>query len=387
MDLSRTYTWEMPTRLIFGPGCSRRAGDELKRLGGNKVLVVTDRGVRGAGLLAGALEGLASAGVGYSIFEDVESDPPIQCVQQAAVLYRQEGCDCLLAVGGGSSIDTAKAAGAVVANPTVDIRDMEGRGKIANRIPPLVAVPTTCGTGSEVTMGAVITIPERHYKMGIGSPVLFPKVALLDSALLVGLPGSIVAATGIDALCHALESYVNLNANPFSDAVDLAAIRTVSEWLRPAVANRNLEAMSNMLLAATMGGMGFPSTRMTVLHAMSQPVSAYYAVPHGVANAVLLPHVMKFNLIGNPGRFADVARAMGEDTSGLTLMEAAHLSVKAVRELARDVGMPDTFKPFGVTDEHLEAMIEDAMKNGSIPVNPVRVTREAVRELYLKAIG
>jgi alcohol dehydrogenase class IV len=386
MDLSRIYTWEAPTKLVFGPGCSRRAGEELKSLGGRKVLLVTDKGVKGAGVLAGILEGLDVAGVACAIYEDVEPDPPIRCVERAAELYRLESCDCLLAVGGGSSIDTAKAAGAVVANPAVDIRNMEGRGKIVEPIPPLVAVPTTCGTGSEVTMGAVITVSENRYKMGIGSPFLFPRVALIDSALLVGLPGPVVASTGMDALCHALESYVNLSANPFSDAVDLRAIGIISEWLRPAVANRNLEAMSNMVLASTMAGMGFANTRLTIVHSMSQPVSGYYSVPHGVANAILLPHVMEFNLIGNARRFADVAKAMGQDTSDLTVMEAARLSVKAVRELAKDVGMPETFKGYGVTKEHLEAMIDDTLRNGSVPVNPVRVTREAVREIFLKVI-
>lgn len=283
-------------------------------------------------------------------------------------------------------MDTAKLVGAVTANPAVDIREMEGRGKIVNPIPPLVAIPTTCGTGSEVTISAVATDLERHYKMGIGSPMLFPRVALIDGALLTSLPGPIVASTGLDALCHATESYVNLVNNPISDALDLQAISMISRWLRPAVANANLEAVSNMLLAATMAGMGFANTRLTIVHAMSHPVSGYYGVPHGVANAVLLPLVMEFNLMGNSRRFADVARAMGEDTQGLRETEAARLAVKAVRGLSNDVGIPESFKPFGVTEEHLDAMIEDTFKSGNIPLNPVRVSREAVREIYLRAI-
>jgi len=191
----------------------------------------------------------------------------------------------------------------------------------------------------------------------------------------------------MDALCHAAESYVNLTTNPISDALDLAAISMISRWLRPAVANANLEAMSNMVLAASIAGMGFANTRLTIVHAMSHPISGYYGVPHGVANAILLPLVMEFNLIGNARRFGDVARAMGEDTSNLTEMEAARLSTRAVRALSRDVGIPETFEGFGVTDEHLDAMIEDAFKSGNIPLNPARVTREAVRALFLRSMG
>jgi len=387
MDLSRIYNWEMPTRLVFGPGCSRGVGEELKALGGSKALLVTDRGVRDAGVLSGILESLETAGVACTVYDGVEPNPSVQCVEQAAALYRQEGCDCLLAVGGGSSMDTAKVAGARLTNPTVGVREMQGRDKFRNPIPPFVAIPTTCGTGSEVTVAAVITDGDTHFKMGIRSPFFAPKAALIDGTLLTGLPSPVVASTGMDALCHALESYTNLNANPVSDALDLAAISLISRWLRPAVANGNLEAMSYMALASTMAGMGFSNTQVTIVHSMSHPVSGFHGVPHGAANAILLPYVMEFNLIGNARRFRDIARAMGEDTRGLTDMEAARLSVKAVRELNRDVGIPETFEPYGVTLEHLDAMVEDTFKSASVPLNPVRVNREQVRSIYLRAIG
>ena len=386
MDLGRTYTWQVPTKLIFGPGCSRQTGQELKGLGGTRALLTTDQGVRRAGVLAGVLESLEAAGVGCAIYDGVEPNPSVQCIEQAVTVYRAEHCDCLLGVGGGSSMDTAKLVGALMTNPSVDIRAMEGRGKIVNPIPPLVAIPTTCGTGSEVTLSAVATDTDRHFKMGIGSPLLFPRVAMIDGALLTKLPGPVIASTGMDALCHALESYTNLNTNPFSDALDLKAISMISEWLRPAVANANLEAMAHMVLASTMAGIGFANTRLTIVHAMSHPVSGFYGVPHGVANAVLLPHVMELNLNGNAGRFADVARTMGADTTGLTTMQAARLSVSMVRELNRDVGIPETFSAYGVTTAHLEAMIEDTFKSGNITLNPVRVTREAVIEIFRKVI-
>jgi alcohol dehydrogenase class IV len=264
---------------------------------------------------------------------------------------------------------------------------MEGVGKVRNPIPPLIAIPTTCGTGAEVTVTGVITDTERHYKMPVLSPLLYPKVALIDGALLTRLPGPVVASTGMDALCHALESYTNLNTNPISDGLDIHAISMIGKWLRPAVANGNLEAMSNMVLASTIAGMGFANTRVTIVHAMSHPVSGFYGVPHGVANAVLLPYVMEFNLIGNAARFADIARALGEDTAGLTAMEAARLSVSAVRELSWDVGIPETFEDYGVTEEHLEAMIEDTFKSGNVPLNPVRVTRQDVDRIYRQSMG
>ena len=386
MDLSRTFTWEMPAKLVVGPGCARTAGQELKKLGGSKALLVTDKGVEGAGILAGVVEGLTSAGIGHVVYSGVEPNPSIRCVEEAVALFKAEGCDCLLAVGGGSSMDTAKAAGAVMAHPGMEIRDMEGTGKLSNPIAPYIAIPTTCGTGAEATWAAVITDTERHYKMPIMSMHQVPKVALIDGNLLTKLPGKVVASTGMDAFCHAAESYTNLNTNPISDALDLKAISMISDWLRPAVANQNLEAMSNMVLASTIAGMGFTNTRLTIVHAMSHPVSGFYGVPHGVANAVLLPLIMDFNLIGNAQRFADIAEAMGEDTVGLTTMEAARLAPRAVRELSKDVGIPETFGELGVTYEHLDAMIEDTFKSGNIAVNPVKVTREAVESIYRKAI-
>ncbi len=387
MDLNRVFNWEMPGRLVVGPGCARTAGAELKKLGGSKVLIVTDKGVEGAGVLTGIIESLQAAGVGYTIYSDVEPNPSIKCVLAAAAMYKAEGCDCLLGIGGGSSMDTAKVAGAVLNNPGMDVRAMEGVGKFPNRIPPMLAIPTTCGTGAEVTPTGVITDSETHYKFPVMHSYLYPAVSLIDGSLLTKLPGKVVASTGMDAFCHAAESYTNLNTNPISDALDLKAMSMISDWLRPAVANQNLEAMSNMVLASTIAGMGFANTRVTIVHSMSHPVSGFHGVPHGVANAVLLPYVMDFNLIGNPQRFADIAEAMGEDTMGLTTMEAARLAPKAVRELSKDVGIPETFKELGVTHEHLDAMIEDTFKSGNIAINPVKVTREVVERIYREAIG
>src|SRR5512133_757934 len=387
MDINRVFTWEMPAKMVVGPGCARTAGTELKKLGGSKVLIVTDKGVEGAGVLAPVLEGLQSAGVEHVIYSGVEPNPSTRCVHEAAELYKSEGCDCLLGIGGGSSMDTAKVAGAVLANPDMTIQSMEGVGKFPNSIPPLIAIPTTCGTAAEVTPTGVITDSDKHYKFPVMHTYLYPKVSLIDGSMLTKLPGKVVAATGMDAFCHAAESYTNLNTNPISDAMDLKAISMISEWLRPAVANQNLEAMCNMVLASTIAGLGFSQTRVTIVHSMSHPISGYYGVAHGVANAILLPYVMDYNLIGNAQRFADIAKAMGEDTFGLTVMEAARLAPKAVRALSKDIGIPEAFKELGVTDEHVGGIVEDTFKSGNIPVNPVKVTREAVEAILRKSIG
>jgi alcohol dehydrogenase class IV len=385
MDIDRVTTWHAPTRLVFGLGSSSQAGPELRQLGGSKALLVTDKGVEGAGVLEGILASLKAADIGCAVYNGVVGNPTTSCVEEAAALYRAEGCDCLLAVGGGSSIDTGKIAGGFLASG-LSVREMEGTEKVKAPIPPFVAIPTTCGTGSEVNWAGVIVDTERRFKMGIRSVQFFPKVALIDARLLAKLPGPVIASTGMDALCHALESYTTLNNNPICDYLDLGTISIISRWLRPAVANANMEAMSHMVLASTMAGMGFGNTGLTLVHAMSHPVGAHHGVPHGVANAVLLPYVMEFNLIGAPERFAEVARAMGEDTLGLTVREAAKLSVKAVKELARDIGIPESFKSYGMTEEHVEAMVRDSLLSPNIPRNPVRVTREDIAAIFRRAM-
>lgn len=385
MDPRRIYTWEMPARLVFGAEASKRVGEELRSLGVSKPLVVTDKGIVQAGLLEGIFEGLSKAEMHYALFDEVEPNPSVQCVEKSLALYRASGCDSLVAVGGGSSMDTAKATGILANNPG-PITAYEGMNKFKNPLPPLLAIPTTCGTGAEVTYFAVVTDTARQFKMGIGSVLNVPKVALIDPTLLVKLPGPIVAATGMDALTHAVESYTNLNVQPISDALDLQAIKMISQNLRPAVANGNLNAMANMVLASTIAGMGFTNTRLTLVHAMSHTLGGRAGVPHGVANAILLPHVMDWNLIGNAERFAEIARAMGEDTTGLTLMEAAELAPAAVRKLMKDIGVPMRMSEVGITADMIPALADDSMLSGNVPLNPRRAKREDIVGIFQRAL-
>ncbi len=386
MDISKTHTLHFAARVVFGLGTVQQVAAEAARLGIGRPLVVTDRGLAQTdipGLVTGALD---AAEVKWALFAEVEPNPSVETVLKGVDLYRREACDGLIAVGGGSPIDAAKAVGLVAANGG-DIRDYFGADRVKKPLPPLIAIPTTCGTGSEATQYTVITDTQKKFKMGIGSPYVIPKVAIVDPALLGKLPSRMVAATGMDALCHAVESYTSQAAQPVSDALNLHAIRLIGEHLRPAVANGNLADLSGMAMASMLAGMGFNNTRTTLVHAMSHAVTGHAHVPHGIANAILLPHVLEFNLIGNTEKHADIAEALGEDTEGLALMEAARLAVDAVRDLGGDVGIPPGLGEVGVTEAMLEALADDTLKSGGVALNPRRPTREEILALYRAALG
>lgn len=387
MDTTKTYTLYFPARVVFGVGTVRQVAAEVARLGISRPLVVTDGGLAQTdipGLVTAALD---AGGIKWTLFAEVEPNPSAETVLKGLEIYRREGCDGLVGVGGGSPIDAAKAIGLLEANGG-DIRDYFGADKVKKPLPPLIAIPTTCGTGSEVTQYTVITDTEKKFKMGIGSPHNIPKVAIVDPTLLAKLPSRMVASTGMDALCHAIESYTSQVAQPVSDALNLQAMRMIGQHLRPAVANGNLGDVSGMAMASMLAGMGFSNTRTTLVHAMSQPVTGRAGTPHGIANAILLPYVLEFNLIGNPEKHADIADALGEDTEGLSLMEAARLAVDAVRELASDVGIPTSLREVGVTDAMLEPLADDTMKATiGVGLNARRPTREEVLTLYKQAMG
>ena len=374
MELERQYLFHAPTRVIFGFGTVTTLGRELAARGVRHALIVTDRGVVGAGLLADP-QSAAAAGIATTVFDQVEANPSVETVEASIACYREHGCDALVAIGGGSPMDVAKAAGIVLANGG-GIRDYEGNpAAITADSPPFVCIPTTCGTGAEVTPFAVITDHARSWKMSIASPRAIPAVAIVDPALYLGLPPALIAATGMDALTHAIESYTNRLAQPFSDALDLQAIRLIGRSLRPAVANANRAAIADMAIAATLAGLGFAQNRLGIVHAISHPVTSYVGTPHGVANAILLPYVLEYNAIGCGERLHDVALALGA-TSGTPVDPQAAIS--AVRRLADDVGIPRTLGAVGVAEAHVERIATDAMKSGNVPINPRRVTRDDI---------
>jgi alcohol dehydrogenase class IV len=381
MDMTRIHTFHSPTRLVFGVNASQQVGAEMKALGASTVLVVTDPGIEKAGLLVGVTESLEAAGLNCTVFREVEANPTDATCARGLALYREHLADGVVAVGGGSAMDAAKAIG-LLASHGGRVQDFEGPGKVPGPIVPLLAVPTTCGTGSEVTHISVITDPARNWKMSLASVHLAPKVAVIDPLLYTKLPGPIIAATGMDALTHAIESYTNRLAEPFADALDIEAIRRIGRSIREAVANASLPAMTDMALGATLAGMAFTNTILGIVHAMSHPITCYYGVPHGIANAILLPYVMEFNLIGAPNRYAHIAALLGLDTDGLSPMQAARLSVEAVQELNDDLGIPSDFAQWPFSDETIELMADDAMKSRNIQINPRRVSRAEIVELY-----
>jgi alcohol dehydrogenase class IV len=387
MPYQQIFEYFSPTRLIAGRGAIAKIPDAIREQGLRRGLVVTDPGLVAAGVAGRVLDVLRGADVPFAVYGRVEANPPFANVDEAYGVYVKERCDYLIGLGGGSSMDVAKCAGVAVAHGG-GWRDLIGIGRCRNRIPFLLCVPTTYGTGSEVTPFAVVTDVETKFKASIGSPLILPHAGVLDPDLSVGLPLPIAGATGMDALTHAIESYVALTANPISEGLALHAIRLIGENLRQAaVSDHHDEATERMLIASTVAGMAFSQTRLGNVHAMSHPVGGHFGVPHGVANAIILTRVMAYNRMACPQKFAEVARALGEPTDGLTAMEAAELSIEAVERLGRDVGIPDGLAQAGVKEEAIPVLAEDAMKSGNVLINPRKTGLKDIVRLYEESMG
>lgn len=385
MSAPDLFTYFAPTQLSVGRGAVATIPDILAKQGHGKGLVVTDPGLVAAGLVDRVTSLLDSANLPYAVYDQVKENPPIEVVEACLNRYLSEDCDYLVAVGGGSSMDTAKTAGVLATNEG-KIGEFFLAGKVTNRIPFTLCVPTTYGTGSEVTPFAVVT-DDNHFKASVVSPNIIPQVGVLDSAMAVGLPMPIAAATGMDALTHAIESYVALTASPLSEGLALHAIRLISKHLRQAASSStNHFATEQMLIASTLAGMAFSQSRLGNVHAMSHPVSGHYGVPHGVANAVLLPRVMNYNKIACPVKFAEIAAAMGEDVSDLSPVDGAECAIVAVEQLSEDVCIPATLSAAGVDPEGIPTLAADAMKSPNTQINPRSTTLEDVTLIYEEAI-
>lgn len=382
--------FRIPSGVIVGCNASSFAGREAKKLGGTKALIVTDRNLTEMGFLSGIESSLDSEKIDHEVFDEVTAEPTVDYVEQGLDLYRRSKCDFIIALGGGSPIDTAKAVCIMASNPGV-IQDYKGLDKVSSPGAPLIAIPTTAGTGSETTIFTIITDTRTNVKMLIGSPFILPSVALVDPLLTASSPPSVTAATGVDALTHAIEAYVSVKAQPMSDVFALSAIKFLSENLRQAWANGdNLEARSLTMLGAFQAGVAFSNSSVALVHGMSRPIGAYFHAPHGLSNAVLLAPVVEFSISGNPKRYADIARAMGEKVEGLGVMEGASKASKAVRELVRDIKIP-ALATLGVTREKLKTVVgkmaDDAIASGSPGNNPRKATKEEIVELYWKTFN
>ena len=361
----------VPTDIHFGCGMLGTLADRIKSLGGTKAFLVTDPGVRAAGILDKVTGILERGAIGFTVCDRVKPDSGSGLIDETAAELKSSQCDVVVGIGGGSSLDTAKAVAALATNPGSAL-DYTGLHKVRTRPLPNIAIPTTAGTGSEVTLWSVFTDDARGVKVAIGSILIYPTVALCDPELTLSLPPLLTAATGMDALAHAVECYTNNNCQPISGSLALQAIELIGRHLRSAVLNgRSLEARYGIMLAATMAGIAMNPTRLGLAHALAMPLGSWdLRVPHGIVLAVTLPAVMEFNYLAEPDRYADVARALGESTANLTRLDAARRSVDAVRALARDVGIPATLSEYGVREEHVGPVVEEAMKSGNVSVNP-----------------
>lgn len=383
MLATRRIYW--PPINLIGPGCVKEIGEEIINLGKAKALFVTDKVLNKIGVVKQVTDVLDKSGISYVVYDDVKPNPTTRNVNDGLAMYKKEGCDFIISLGGGSPQDAAKAIGILAANGG-SIVDYEGIGKSKTKSAPIIAINTTAGTASEVTVNYVITDEVRKIKMVMVDPHSLAAVAVNDPELMVGKPASLTAATGLDALTHAIEAYVTKGAFALSDTLALQAIRFISGSLQAAVQDgSNIAARSQMAWGSYVAGLSFSNCGLGIVHSMAHQLGSEYDLPHGVANAILLPYIMEFNLDSNPAKFADIAEAMGEDIStAANELEAANMALQAVRELSKAVGIP-ALKETSFNPNDAEKLAEQAMRDVCTGGNPKEVTKDDMVALYLKA--
>jgi choline dehydrogenase len=379
-------TYQSPTRLVQRLGAIRELGSEAGSLGIRRPLLVTDPGVKAAGLLDTALEALRGSDCEPVVFDRVKANPGVDLVDAGAAEYRSQGCDGLVAIGGGSSIDTAKGIGVVAVHDGSIVEYEWGHSPIHSRIPPLIAVPTTAGTGSEVTLWAVITDPARKLKFNVGgTPNIASWVALIDPELTMKLPAPVTAGTGMDALAHAVECYTMAYHQPFTDAVALLAMEYVAKYLRVAFSQaENLQARYHMSAAAMLAGLAYGTDSAGAAHAMSQTAGGVHDAPHGALTARLLGPVMEYNHAGEPERFARMAAAFGLDTRGVSTWRAAEMAVEYVHQLTAEVMIP-SLEELGFSKEEIPMLADKAAADPQSIGNPRDVDAAAYQRIYTRA--
>lgn len=383
MGLLDSFEFILPTRIKFGPGTVNQLAGELEALKAAKVLLVTDRGIVKAGLLDKVTRVLKNK-VELTVYDGVEANPKDRNVEEAADLARRAGVDCVVALGGGSPIDAAKAV-CVLALQGGRAKDYKGKGKIKDKCLPLVTIPTTAGTGSEVTFSSVITDTDENYKFTIKSPAIAAKVAVIDPELTLTVPPAVTASTGIDALTHAIEGYTVTVTEPIAEALGLYAVELIAANLKEAVHNgKNIEARSGMMLGSLLAGLSFSHSDVGSVHCMAEALGGMYDAPHGLCNAILLPYVMEYNLPEVVYKYARIARAMGVEHKDDK--QAAVLGIERIKDLSKEIGLPG-FGSLGVKEEDLEALAEMSAKNISTDSNPRKIDKQGYLELFRKAYG
>lgn len=385
--MDKVSIFKTTPRIVMGQGAIKRLGEEAHNLKANRVLFVTDKGIIKAGLLESAQKALKESNISYTVFDDVEPDPRYEIVADCVEMIKKEKPGLLIGFGGGSPIDIAKVAGIMATNNGV-IADYFGVDLIEKEGLPTLMVPTTAGTGSEVTPIAILSDEGEKLKKGIVSPYLFPSVALLDPELTVGLPPAITASTGMDALIHAIESYTSVNATGMTDMLAFRATKMLYENIRTAYGNgSNVTARSNMLEGSLLAGMAFANAGVTAVHAFAYPIGAEFHIPHGVANTLMLPHVMRFNLSGNPKKFAEIVNAFSITANDMDDMSASEKVVEAIERLADDLQVSRHLAEFGIKEKDIPELAEGVMKvTRLLANNPRKLNLEDAKEIYRQAL-
>lgn len=367
----------------IGPGAIENIVTEAKIRGYKKALIVTDKDLVKFGVVNKVTDLLKDNNLEFEIFEDVKANPTINVVLAGIERFKEAKADYIIAIGGGSSMDTAKAIGIIINNPEYsDVRSLEGAVETKNKCVDIIAVPTTAGTAAEVTINYVITDEEKKRKFVCVDPHDIPIIAVVDSEMMSSMPKGLTAATGMDALTHAIEGYITKGAWELTDALHLKAIEIISRSLRSAV-NNEPKGREDMALGQYVAGMGFSNVGLGIVHGMAHPLGAFYDTPHGIANAVILPYVMEYNAEATGEKYREIARVMGvENVDNMSQEEYRKAAIDAVKKLSEDVGIPKTLREIGVKEEDLEALAESAMADACTPGNPRDTSIEEILEIY-----
>jgi alcohol dehydrogenase class IV len=374
-------------RIIMGPGSLDRVVDEINRLNSKKIMIVTDTGLVKAGITGKLEVRLNTSGIKFATFNKVEPDPRIEIAEQAAKEIKAQGADLVIGIGGGSPIDIAKAA-AILASNDGDINSYFGIDLIPAPGLKTIIIPTTAGTGSEVTPIVILSDEKEKLKKGIVSSYLFPDVAILDAELTTGLPPLVTAATGMDAFIHAVEAYTSNGANSMTDIFAIQAIKLISNNIRTAFSNGNdIEARSKMLEGSLLAGMAFANAGVTAVHAFAYPIGAEFHIPHGIANSIMLVPVMEFNVLGNQAKFAELAQIIGENITGLSQEDSAAAALNAMHNLMKDLQLPRHLKEFGIFESDIPMLAQGVMKvTRLLANNPRTLTVKDAETIYRKVL-
>ena len=383
-----THRFILNETAYFGAGARKELPSVVERLNTKKALVVTDPGLISCGVAKMVTDVLDAAAIPYEVFSEVKPNPTIANVNAGIKAYKASGADFIIAIGGGSDIDTAKAVGIVINNPEfADIVSLEGCAPTKHKSVPVVALPTTAGTAAETTINYVIIDEAKQKKMVCVDPNDIPVVAVIDAELMMSLPRSLTAATGMDALTHAIEGYITQGAWEMSDMFEIEAVRMIARHLPVAVEHpSDATAREGMALAQYIAGMAFSNVGLGLVHGMAHPMGSLFDIPHGVANALLLPTIMEFNLPYCIDKYPRIAEAMGVDTAGMSKEEAAKAAVEAVKALSVKVGIPQHLSEIGIKESDIPALAEQALADVCTPGNPRPVTIDDIKALYAKVL-